>query len=920
MQVLLVWIAFLLMVTVSFFFVGNIARNHLTNEAKEALDYSQTKIESDLLEAQSLVASLSYTIGSMIKSGVNVNFIRNYITDFSANIIKNKTPTLGISSLYGVFDVFNEAFLNDGTWVPPETFKPRERPWYKDTIEAKGAVILTQPYLDELTKRFILTCASSIWDNSNRLLAVICIDIPIEKIAETIVTTSLSEGGYGMLLNPEFVVIAHPYTDKVGKPLREWDSGLNVLSGELLLYDNIYGRKLTNYKYEESLVFFRRLENNWSLGIVIPYKKYYREINTMRVGLVLLGLTLAISLHMIFLRIASAKAQSDEKTQQKSYFLARMSHEIRTPMNAILGLAEIQLQKESLPDDTRESFAKITNSGGLLLGIINDILDLSKIEAGKLEILPSKYDVPSLVYDTVQLNMLRFESKPVEFKLNVNESVPMELIGDELRIKQILNNLLSNAFKYTERGEVSLDVNAEYVVRGGAAHVTIIFRISDTGQGMSAEQVRKLGEEYSRFNPDINRTTEGTGLGMSITLNLINMMNGRFTIDSKPGKGTTVTVYLPQRNIGPQMSNMLGKERAESLSNSRVSKASQLQKSQITRELMPYGHVLIVDDVESNLFVAKGLMAPYELSVDTATSGFEAIEKIKAGIKYDIIFMDHMMPKMDGIEAAKIIRSLEYNNAIVALTANALAGQEELFLEKGFNGFISKPIDIRQLNALLNKLIRDKQPPGVIEAVIRKQEAKEQETKTKEEARNPELEHIFVRDAGKAIHNLEKICGKNKLSGEEDIQTYIINVHAMKSALANIGETELSGIAKKLEESGREQNITLITAETPAFINALQELIWRIRSKENAAAAPADMNENDSALLIKKLEEINAACLNYDKKEAKKTLAELRNKAWPQPVKDLLETVSELLLHSEFEKAADITEKYTLSVTGANMV
>jgi signal transduction histidine kinase/DNA-binding response OmpR family regulator len=909
------------MVSVSFFFVGSIARQHLTNEATKALDFSQVKIETDLQEAQSFISNFSYTVDNMIKSGVNVNFVQKYITDFSINIIKQQNPMLGISSLYGIFNIFNQAFLNDGTWVPPETFKPEERPWYKAAVEAKGKVIFTQPYRDALTNRYVLTCTSSIWDDSVHLLAVICIDIPIEKIADTIVTTSLTEGGYGMLLNPEFEVIAHPYTDQVGKPLREWDSGLNVLSGELLIYDNIYGRKLTNYKYEESVVFFRRIENNWYLGIVTPYKKYYRNINNMRIGLVFLGLTLAISLHLIFLRIASAKAQSDEKTQQKSYFLARMSHEIRTPMNAILGLAEIQLQKESLPDDTRESFAKITNSGDLLLGIINDILDLSKIEAGKLEILPSKYDVPSLVYDTVQLNILRFESKPIEFKLIVDESIPVELIGDELRIKQILNNLLSNAFKYTGRGEVSLGVSAEYVIRGGAAHVTLVFRISDTGQGMSAEQVRKLGEEYSRFNPDINRTTEGTGLGMSITLNLIKMMNGKFTIDSKPGKGTTVTVHLPQKNIGPQISNMLGKERAESLSNSRVSKASQMQKSQITRELMPYGSVLIVDDVESNLFVAKGLMAPYELSVDTATSGFEAIEKIKAGTVYDIIFMDHMMPKMDGIEAAKIIRSLGYNNAIVALTANALAGQEELFLEKGFNGFVSKPIDIRQLNALLNKLIRDKQPPGVIEAVLRQQSVKEQEAKKqtpKEEqaSHNPELEHIFARDAGKAIVNLEKFCEEDTFFSEEDIQTYIINVHAMKSALANIGETELSAIAKNLEESGREHNITRITAETPAFINALQELILRIKEKDDIADAPTDIDADQKALLLKEMENIQAACLNYDKKAAKNILSELRNKSWPQPVSEALETIAEHLLHSEFEKAADVAEKFNVETLG----
>jgi CheY-like chemotaxis protein/anti-sigma regulatory factor (Ser/Thr protein kinase) len=538
-----------------------------------------------------------------------------------------------------------------------------------------------------------------------------------------------------------------------------------------------------------------------------------------------------------------------------------MSHEIRTPMNAILGIAEIQLQDETLPHGIKDAFYKINNSGDLLIGIINDILDMSKIEAGKLEILPAKYDVPSLINDTVQLNILRFESKPIEFKLFVDENVPIELIGDELRIKQILNNLLSNAFKYTESGEVTLSISAEYVIRRETIHVTLIFRVSDTGQGMTAEQVRMLGNEYSRFNMEANRTTEGTGLGMNITQNLVQLMYGSLSVESKPGSGTTVTVRLPQATVDNGTYKAVGKEMAESLRQFQTNSLSKMKKAKITREPMPYGKVLIVDDVESNLYVAKGLMASYELSIDTAVSGFEVIKKIKNGNIYDVIFMDHMMPVMDGIETTKIVRGLEYKGSIVALTANALTGQMKIFLENGFDGFISKPIDIRQLNASLNKFVRDKQPLEVVEAARRQRAVSEQKKGvdvTADSSVDPQLKNIFARDAEKAVLELEALYEKRGDWNDNDIQIYIVTVHSMKSALANINETKLSGSASTLEQAGRERNTSFMISETPAFLNSLREIIKKIKSNEDSGDSGA-VNE-DKAYLKEKLLSIQEAC------------------------------------------------------------
>jgi len=715
-QVLIVWAGFTLMVILSYFFVGGIVRRHLVREAEASLTYMQTDIETKLDVIRTCMISISETTRSMILRGYDAKVIEEYIIHISNDVLENEKYDLNFYGVYGVFPAFGDEFLHDNKRSPPDDYMPSERSWYKEAVAAKGKVVFTQPYMDTYYENFVLSCVRGVFDEEGSLLCVLAFNVPLDKIVNNVAATKLAEGGYGVLFDKELIVIAHPDSVGLGRTLRSWNSGLADLAEELEKEKNVSERRVKNYMGTDSIVSVRSIKNEWFLGIVTPYQKYYRDVYFMMAGLVIVGLTLAASLSIIFLRIASEKTKAEVKNQQKSNFLARMSHEIRTPMNAILGIAEIQLQDESLPPGVSEAFVKINNSGNLLIGIINDILDLSKIEAGKLELTSAKYDVPSLISDTVQLNALYFDSKQIKFKLSVDENVPLSLIGDELHIKQILNNLLSNAFKYTEKGEVSLTVTADYKPLGGTLHVPLVFRVSDTGQGMTAAQLRHLGDEYSRFNMEANRTTEGTGLGMSITMKLVKMMNGEISVDSKLGKGTTVTVRLPQRNVGLGVSGTIGRELAENLQNLNIHSKPRIKKEQITRTPMPYGKVLIVDDVRSNLYVARGLMVPYGLSIDTAASGFEAVEKIKKGAEFDVIFMDHMMPKMDGIEATKIIRGMGYTRPIIALTANALAGQAEMFIENGFDGFISKPIDIRQLNSSLNKFIRDRYPAEVVEA------------------------------------------------------------------------------------------------------------------------------------------------------------------------------------------------------------
>ncbi|MDR2745907.1 MAG: response regulator [Treponema sp.] len=396
---------------------------------------------------------------------------------------------------------------------------------------------------------------------------------------------------------------------------------------------------------------------------------------------------------------------AESASRAKSEFMATMSHEIRTPLNAVIGLSDIELRKNLNPD-TFQAIKKIRGSGTTLLGIINDILDISKIEAGSFEIIPVEYGTAALLSEAARLNIVRIGDKPITFELDVDENMPREFFGDELRIKQILNNLLSNAIKYTKEGTVRLGAYHE----GGNV---LVFRVSDTGIGIRKEDIGRLFTEYSQLDTRANRKIEGTGLGLAITRMLLDLMGGTVMVESEYGRGSVFTVHIPQEVRDPVP---LGRECVEKLKTLEYFDGG--GEERIVPTAIGGGvRVLVVDDVDINLEVARGLMEPYGITVDTALSGKEAIEKIKSGEpRYDMVLMDHMMPEIDGIEAVRIIRGeidSDYarNIPIVALTANALAGNAEMFLENGFNDFISKPIEIKLLDELIKKLAGK---PGIL--------------------------------------------------------------------------------------------------------------------------------------------------------------------------------------------------------------
>jgi signal transduction histidine kinase/CheY-like chemotaxis protein len=575
--------------------------------------------------------------------------------------------------------------------------------------------------------------------------------------------------------------------------------------------------------------------------------------------------------------IASAEAKSD--------FLANMSHEMRTPLNAIIGLSELALDEDDMDGGARESFEKVYNSGVTLLSLINDILDISKIESGKFELIPVEYDTPSLINDTVTLNIVRIGSKPITFDLHVDENMPALILGDELRVKQVFNNLLSNAFKYTKEGRVDWYISSE---REGD-DVWFVSSVTDTGIGIRPEDVKKLFSEYNQVDTKSNRKIEGTGLGLSICKNMVELMDGTITVESEYGAGSTFTVRFRQGAVAG--ASPLGPTVAENLRGFKYIDNKRDRSSKLLRAQIPYARVLVVDDVSTNLDVAKGMMKPYGMQIDCVTSGPAAIELIRAGeVRYNAIFMDHMMPGMDGIEATRIIREeigTDYARDIpvIALTANALVGNEDMFLKKGFQAFLSKPIDIMRMDFVINHWVRDKD-------LEKKLAAGEPEQTAAPDARSGrERRHNFDRrtnldrrmdDDGLGIDGIDLQKGLKRFGDDDgiyldvlksyvantpplleslrkyaqtDLPNYGIVVHGLKSSSQSIGAESIGARAAALETAAKAGDAAFVNERSGHFIAAVETLLESLSGllQELAEVDPKPRRESPDAQVLAEL-------------------------------------------------------------------
>ncbi len=383
-----------------------------------------------------------------------------------------------------------------------------------------------------------------------------------------------------------------------------------------------------------------------------------------------------------------AKDQAEKANRAKTEFLSSMSHEIRTPLNAIVGFSECMMDSPDLTSETKEYAKDIVDASKNLLEIVNGILDISKIEANKMEINAKEYNPREVFNSLSKLVIPRINEKPIEFKTIYSKDLPGILKGDVSKVKQIILNILTNAAKYTEKGEIIFNVNC--VNRLDTNKCLLYISVKDTGRGIKKEDMDKLFKKFERLDEDINTSTEGTGLGLAITKSLTEMMGGRIAVVSNYGEGSTFRIYLEQDIISME-----------------IPKGNQ-EEIEIDYSLHKGKRILVVDDSKINLKVANNILKPYDFQVVNAESGFEALEMAETGT-YDLILMDIMMPKMNGVETLRRLKEIPgFDIPVVALTADAIEGQDEKYIEAGFNDYLSKPIDRYELNRVLNKFLGGK--------------------------------------------------------------------------------------------------------------------------------------------------------------------------------------------------------------------
>jgi signal transduction histidine kinase/CheY-like chemotaxis protein len=1010
-ELLFIFLAFFFMVLVSFFFVSTIVEKQVRSNADEVFHVAEAVIRSNIREAEIVLLSAVETVQYKLDTGQSPQTIQDYVGELTAWLFK---PENSISGLTDIRGYIRGQYIDGVNWRPPETYVPWERPWYTGALAAGDSIVYSEPYDDPRSGKLVITLSKAVKSSAGDIYGVLVIPVDMVVIVDYVKNLQFAEGGYGMLVDQQLVFIAHPDEKNLNKPLAGISKDHAEIARDLMAGESaISVARAMNTRGIGVVLSFRRLFNGWYIGIATPVFSYYKTVYIMAAVLSLLGLAFMSVLSFFLIRLNMAKQHSDEENKSKSSFLARMSHEIRTPMNSILGMTELLLRKDISPE-IDDYLSIINQAGQTLLTIINDILDFSKITSGQFKIEPRKYRFSSMINDTINVIRMRFMDKPLDFLVTVDSGIPAELIGDDVRVRQILINLLNNAIKYTSEGYVALDIR-----RGAASggKLELVLSVSDSGAGIKAEDMDRLFSDFTRLDINNNYHIEGTGLGLAITHTLCQAMGGRIGVSSEYGKGSTFTAVIAQsfeddkklaqvnepekkrilffedrplvfESIEHSFHNLdlnpvgvrefpefiaelekreydyafvsskraldcihvLGKEdfltqlvilvELGDVSFFREVKSIMMPVyalpianvlNNVSEEEIktlrlrfsftaPAAKVLIVDDISSNLRVAKELMAPYKMEVHTCLSGAEAIKLVRQN-RYDIVFMDHMMPGMDGLEAAAAIRALAANGddyfrklPVIALTANAVSGQQELFFQRGLNDFIAKPIEVKQLDAILERWV----PPG------KKITAEPEERAESEAAVNMKIPGIDIAAGLRNVSGspavymdiLEEYCRNvedlalriRRARKEGSTGLYADSMHALKGVSRSIGALDLGNFAEQLEKAAKIGDGRTIEQRTDDLLGLIKTLTDNI----NTAAAGWQTEreppeETDLSLL--RLDLLKNALVTLDIDAVNKMMVEYLSIPLDSAAKTGIDTIEQHILMYEYDKAIEAIDR-----------
>jgi signal transduction histidine kinase/CheY-like chemotaxis protein len=892
LPVSLVASAFLIMALMSYFYAGVIVKRQMKLIGDAGMDTIQSQVSASLQNTELIFVNVARSLENMLLRRDTPEILK-YLRDSNEYFTGARSPMPNFMKIYGFI---HGQFLDGSGWIPPVDYIPESRPWYIGAEKVDGRVYFSEPYIDAETGGVCVSFSQKISDQQGRPHGVLAMDLKLGLITSYVQRQKIADSGYGVLIDDHLKFIVHRDQSLTGKNIGEAGGDFPNLAQLLAGKEKISAIDFRDTDGRDSVVFFRKIFNGWYLGALIPRADFYRDVYNLAAALACLGLILTVILSWLLVRYRLEKMRSDEENLGKSAFLARVSHEIRTPMNAIIGMSELAKRDYGKPQ-VIGYIDEIRKAGLHLLALINDILDLSKAESGHLSISSGPYRSVALLSDLLSVVYAYIGEKHLQLKVDISPDIPAGLIGDHVRVRQILLNLLSNAVKYTPKGWVRFAA-ACHERRGDL--VVLEFQVEDNGIGIRAEDLPFLFSDFVRLDESANRHINGTGLGLSIARNLTRGMGGDIAVRSEYGQGSTFTITIMQKLDDETPIGAI-----ESWQTTPVK-----EEDERAPFVAPTCRVLVVDDVTFNLVVARGLLSLYQLNITTCQSGREAIDLARQH-HFDLIFMDHMMPEMDGMEATKLLRGIDdwlARAPIIALTANAVAGMKEQFLKNGFDDFLSKPIEIASLRAIMEKWV----PPE-------KRRFAASDARTADEpdlaiegldvARGVamiggsldsyiEALGIYCLDVEKHLPFLRQFKGDDAAS----MAAFVTSVHGLKSASANVGALNPAEQAAILEQAGLDGDIELIQSRLGEFISCLVRLVERIRAalKTNTRTTG---REGTAALDAVSLEQLARALEEKNIADIDRLLNDISAQSLDEKSRAAVEQLSRQVLLAEFDEA-----------------